>query len=64
MSGGDPVSVTQHTPAIVITDDSTRSEIEEAIANVLASKRRLGLSAGPKYDDKLNALIDDWTRAT
>lgn len=51
--------------AIRITDDTTRVEIEEAIANVLASMRRL--PGVPGYIDRgharINALLDDWERA-
>lgn len=51
------------TEVIRITEDSTRAEIEEAIANVLASKRRLGKCAKPAMDDRINALLDDWRHA-
>lgn len=51
--------------AIRITDDTTRAEIEEAIANVLASMRRL--PGVPGYVDRgharINALLDDWELA-
>lgn len=45
---------------IHITDDTTRAEIEEAIRNVLASKRRLGMCAKPEMDERINALLGDW----
>lgn len=48
---------------IHITDETTRAEIEEAIRNVLASKRRLGKCAKPVMDERIDALLDDWRHA-
>ena len=52
---------------IVITDDTTRAELEEAMANVVATLHRMPAHWTDKragLHAKLDTLLDDWQHAT
>ena len=51
---------------ILITDDTTRAELEEAIANVVATLHRMPAHWTDRraaLHAKVDALLDDWERA-
>lgn len=56
------MSVTQHTPAIVITDDATPDEIREAITNYAKAASRLPrhfVDRKAKLHERIDALLDE-----
>lgn len=49
-----------------ITDDTSRAELEEAMANVVATLRRMPqhwTDRRAKLHERLDALLEDWERA-
>ena len=56
MSGRCPV------PSLVLTPDSTRADIEEAIANLRQRQRRCVIaSTAAEVGDVIDYLLDQWT---
>lgn len=58
-SGGDRVT-------ILITDDTTRAELEEAMANIVATLHRMPshwTDRRAALHAKLDALLEDWQQA-
>ena len=52
--------------ALVITDDTSRAELEEAMANVVATLHRMPAHWTDKrtaLHAKLDAMLEDWQRA-
>jgi hypothetical protein len=48
---------------LLVTDKTTRGEIEEAMLNVRATMKRAPDAFQERYSAKLDALLDDWERA-
>jgi hypothetical protein len=48
---------------LVITDETTRAELAEAMLNIRATMKRAPAAYQAKYSAKLDVLLDDWRRA-
>ena len=54
------------TELIVVNDDTTRAELEEAMANIVATLHRMPnhwTGRRASLHTKLDALLEDWERA-
>jgi len=50
-------------PHILVTDETTRAELEEAMRHVRASQKRAPQAMQERYSARLDALLAEWMRA-